>query len=136
MLEWTEQEIETIRRYAMFLEDRGYLYRSCSSSLVYEKGNISLFINNQHHGESSDIRIKFIEQNRLFSLTWFLSYCNDMNYPMPDKSLDHIINLIKFLVERLHEITNYEYCLEFSRRIEHRFFSMHPELKGIVPDSQ
>ncbi len=133
---WRDCDIEIIKRYAQFLEDRGYVYRESRETLYYEKGNVSIGIYNRHYDENPDIKIKFVEQNRIFGITWFLNYFNGMNHRAPQNSVDCIIEIIKFIVDRYPEIMTFEYCAAISQKIEKDFFARCPELKGIVVSDQ
>ncbi len=121
-------DVEVIKNAASFLEELGYAYKYHLGGIDYEKSNVLIRIHGRYHNENADVTVKFIDQNRLFSLTWFICYYNDMNYNIPEKDIDHICDLLKLLKERFSKITDFMYCCAVSQQIEEALAKMHPTL--------
>ncbi len=101
---------EIIQREAVFLEKKGYKKMEDEYSVNYALNNVFISIVFPPNSEESDILIRFLDMNQVFSIGWIALVRNNLK-GMGEK-VENAIELIKYVKEYYNNITDYQFCLQ------------------------
>ncbi len=112
----TDSERIKIKKVAEFLENFGYARKEDQYSIYYSLNNICISIVYPPNSEESDVYIRFIEENQVFSVGWIALVRKNL-IGSNDKFLN-VKELLKFVEEHYLQIKNYQYCVESNKLID------------------
>ena len=116
--DWDAAGIQAIRKHALFLEEKGYVFRIVAGAVHYESADISISAHSGHRDENANVLITYIEQNETFPLNRFKSRLFSGAPVMPDESVARVNILFQFLEEHFLAFTSLEQCIAFERKID------------------
>ena len=106
---------DIIKKRARFLEMRGFkLIEENEFILEYSVENIIISILFDRYADSSDIKIRFIGENKSFSIGWMLKVNEEVQYNdyMINKvdKLINVLGLLNFLEDYYDQIIDINFC--------------------------
>ena len=106
----TNWERDEIKAAAEFLDDFGYTQTEDEYSISYKLDDICISIVCPPNADESDIIVRFIEKNAVFSVGW-IALVRD-NIKARKGLLANMKALLKYIEEKYFQITDYRFCLE------------------------
>lgn len=112
----TDMERKEIEKSAKFLEKLGYTMTEDTYSINYSLNNICFSIVYPPNSEESDINIRFIDKNQVFSIGWIAlvrENINGNNYKVMN-----VKELLKYVKNHYLQIKDYQYCAESYKLVD------------------
>lgn len=113
----SENEKQKIIEYAIFLEQKGYLRTIGDNTIVYSSVEIEFIITFEPHSDVSDVSIKFVKENEVYSIGWIACVRGGMNIN-PRQRLENVIILLSYVRENYSTIIDSAYCKESNKLID------------------
>lgn len=99
-----------IQQKASFLEVMGYIKTEDDYSMNYTLDNLFISITFPPNSEESDVSIRFLDTNQVFSIGWIALVRN--NIQGDDDKIENAIELVEYIKENYNSITDYQFCLQ------------------------
>ncbi|MEG0313633.1 MAG: hypothetical protein RR646_00010 [Erysipelotrichaceae bacterium] len=99
-----------IQKEADFLIELGYKETEDEYSINYSLNNYSISVCFPPNCEESDVTIRFLDTNQVFSIGWIALVRNKLE--ANSGKLENVIELIKYAKENYRMVTNYQYCVQ------------------------
>ncbi len=112
----TDMERKEIKKSAKFLEKLGYTMTEDAYSINYSLNNICFSIVYPPNSEESDINIRFIDKNQVFSIGWIALVRENIN-GNNDKFMN-VKELLKYVKNHHLQIKDYQYCVESYKLVD------------------
>lgn len=112
----TELERREIEKSAKFLERLGYVRTEDPYSINYSLNNICISIVYPPNSEESDVNIRFMEKNQVFSVGW-IALVRDNISGNNDKFMN-VKELLKYVENQYSQIKDYQYCVESNNLVD------------------
>jgi len=125
-------EREEIKKSGKFLEDYGYSKNENQYSINYCLNNISISIVYPPNSEESEINIRFIDKNEVFSVGWIAFVRGNIKWC--DKKLVNIKKLLNYIKENYFKIIDYQFCTESDKLVDKYVKEHYTEFKNSVLD--
>ena len=125
----TNWEKDEIKKAGAFLEKLGYIRKEDPYSIEYNLNNIRISVVYPPCEEESDVAIRFIRENKYFSIGWIAMVRDDIK-----GSKDKLANakeLLKYFENHYLQIKNCQYCME-SYDLVDKYVEEHWEKSGGV----
>ena len=120
----TESERKEIKKEAEFLESLGYTRTEDQYSINYRLNDICISIVYPPNSDESDVNIRFIEKNQVFSVGWIALVRADIR-GNNDKFIN-VKELLKYVENQYLQIKDYQYCVESNNLVD-RYVEEHCE---------
>lgn len=101
---------DKIQQEAVFLEKKGYKKIEDEYSINYALSNLFISVVFPPNSEESDVLIRFLDINQVFSIGWIALVRN--NIKGTSKKVENVIELVKYVKEYYDNITDYQFCLQ------------------------
>lgn len=111
-----ENERKIIIKNAKFLENMGYKERVKSHTISYSNSIIEIIIVYEPNSDVSDVSIKFLDENEIYSIGWIACVRGRLNVNPHDR-LNNVLKLLGYLKENYNIIANKSYCKESGKMI-------------------
>lgn len=125
-------EKNEIKKTAEFLERLGYIRTENQYSINYSLNAISISVVYPPISEESDVNIRFIEKNEVFSVGWIALVRG--NVTGSNEKIMNIKILLKYVEEQYRQITDYEYCVESNKLIDKYVEKHHEKFENAIYD--
>lgn len=112
-----EKEKQKILEYAKFLENRGYTKYIRDNTIVYSDKAINFIITFEPYSDASDISIKFIKENEIYSIGWIACVRSNLDIN-PHERLDNVLKLLVYIKENYSELIKINYCQESNKLVD------------------
>lgn len=112
----TKAEREKINRAALFLAKRGYSKTENPYSIKYKLDNVSIDIVYPPNSAESEVNIRFINKNKVFSVGW-IALVRENVTGSTDK-LSNVKELLRYIEIKFFQITDYKFCQESNSLID------------------
>lgn len=112
----TDLERREIKKSAKFLERLGYVRTEDPYSINYSLNNICISIVYPPNSEESDVNIRFVEKNQVFSVGWIALVRENIN-GNNDKFMN-VKELLNFIENQYSQIKDYQYCVESNNLVD------------------
>lgn len=120
----TDLEKNEIKQMAKFLENRGYTRTERPYSIDYTLDNICISIVYPPNSDESDVNIRFIKKNEVFSVGWIALVRGDIK-GSSEKCIN-IKELLKYVESQYLQIIDYQFCVESNYLID-KYVEKHQE---------
>lgn len=128
----TDMERKEIEKSARFLEKLGYVKTEDSYSINYRLNNICISVVYPPNSEESDVNIRFVEENQVFSIGWIALVRENIS-----GSNDKFINvkvLLEYVEDQYFHIKEYQYCMESNRLIDKYVEEHREKFENVIQD--
>lgn len=112
----TDLERKKIEKSAEFLERLGYDRTEDIYSINYRLNNICISIVYPPNSDESDVNIRFIEKNQVFSVGWIALVRG--NIKGSDDKFMNVKELLKYVENQYSQIKDYQYCVESNNLVD------------------
>ena len=126
----TDLERREIEKSAKFLERLGYARTEDSYSINYSLNNLCISIVYPPNSEESDVNIRFIEKNQVFSVGWIALVREDIR-----GSNDKVMNikeLLKYVEKQYFKVKDYQYCVESNNLVDKYVEEHHEKFENAI----
>lgn len=106
---------------ALFLADKGYTKNVGVSTITYSNDVIAIIITFEPNSDISDVSIKFIAENEVFSIGWIACVRSGLQIN-PHQRLENVLVLLSYLRENYSTVVEINYCRE-SNQLVHEFIT-------------
>lgn len=113
----SENEKQKIVQYAEFLEYKGYTSSIKNSMITYSNDKIDIIITYEPNSDVSDINIKFVNENEIYSVGWIACVRNGLKIS-PHQRLENVIRLLSYLKDNYSTIIDIAYCKESNKLVD------------------
>ena len=120
-MKMNEGEKQKIIEHSMFLADKGYVKNVGTSSITYSNDGIAVIITFEPNSDISDVFIKFIAENEIFSVGWIVCVRSGLQIN-PHQRLENVLMLLSYLRENYSSVVEIDYCRE-SNQLVHEFIA-------------
>lgn len=128
----TNLERKEIKKEAKFLENFGYTRTENECSINYVLDDICICIVYPPNSEKSHINIRFIEENKVFSVDWIAFVREDINGS--NDKLKNVIKLLQYVKNQYSQITDYQFCVESNSLIDKYVEKNHEKFDNAIRD--
>lgn len=99
-----------IQKETKFLNELGYKEFEDEYAINYSLDNYLISVSFPPNSEESDVSIRFLDSNQVFSIGWIALVRN--NIEGKSEKVENAIELIKYLKTNYDMVTKYQYCLQ------------------------
>jgi len=110
-------ESNLVLNNAVFLLKKGYTVAINDNMIVYSNPENQIIITFEPYSDVSDMNIKFIEKNEVFSIGW-IAFVQKSLKSNPHERLENVLKLLRYVEENYDDITKYNYCVESNKLID------------------
>ena len=114
-MKMSENDKQSIMEYALFLADKGYMKNVGISTITYYNDEIEIIITFEPNSDVSDISIKFIAENEVYSVGW-IAFVRSGLQINPHQRLENVLMLLSY-IKKYSTIVEIDYCRESNRLI-------------------
>lgn len=111
-----EDEIQRIVNSANFLIDLGYVRKIEDASIYFLNNEINIIITYERYSDTSDILIKFLKENEMFSVGWIACVRSGLDVK-PHQRLENVLALLLYIRDNYSMITDRAYCKESDKLV-------------------
>lgn len=111
-----EDEIQRIVNSANFLIDLGYVRKIEDASIYFLNNEINIIITYERYSDTSDILIKFLKENEMFSVGWIACVRSGLDVK-PHQRLENVLVLLLYIRDNYSLITDRAYCKESDKLV-------------------
>lgn len=111
-----EDEIQRIVNSANFLIDLGYVRKIEDASIYFLNNEINIIITYERYSDTSDILIKFLKENEMFSVGWIACVRSGLDVK-PHQRLENVLVLLLYIRDNYSLITDRDYCKESDKLV-------------------
>lgn len=101
---------------AKFLENMEYEKRVKNHTISYFNSKIEITIIYEPNSDVSDVNIKFLDANKIYSIGWIACVRSRLNVSPHDR-LNNVLKLLGYLKDNYNKIVNISYCKESDKLI-------------------
>ena len=120
-MKMNEDEKQKIIKHSLFLADKGYMKNVETSMITYSNDEIAIIITFEPNSDISDVFIKFIAENEVYSVGWIARVRNGLQIN-PYQRLENVLMLLSYLRENYSSVLEIDYCRE-SNQLVHEFIA-------------
>ena len=120
-MKMNEDEKQKIIKHSLFLADKGYMKNVETSTITYSNDEIAIIITFEPNSDMSDVFIKFIAANEVYSVGWIACVRNGLQIN-PYQRLENVLMLLSYLRENYSSVVEIDYCRE-SNQLVHEFIA-------------
>lgn len=128
----TNLERKEIKKEAKFLENFGYTRAENECSINYILDDICICIVYPPNSEESHVNIRFIVENKVFSVDWIAFVRGDINGS--NDKLKNVIELLQYVKNQYSQITDYQFCMESNSLIDKYVEINHKKFDNAIRD--
>lgn len=99
-----------IQKETKFLNELGYKKSEDEYAINYSLNNYLISVSFPPNSEESDVSIRFLDSNQVFSIGWIALVRNNMEGK--SEKVENAIELIKYVKTNYDMVTKYQYCLQ------------------------
>ena len=110
-MKMNEEEKRKIIECSLFLADKGYMKNVGISTITYSHDGIAFIITFEPNSDISDVFIKFIAENEVFSVGWIACVRNGLQIN-PYQRLENVLMLLSYIRKNYNTIVEINYCRE------------------------
>lgn len=99
-----------IQKETKFLNELGYKESEDEYAINYSLNNYLISVSFPPNSEESDVSIRFLDSNQVFSIGWIALVRNNMEGK--SEKVENAIELIKYVKTNYDMVTKYQYCLQ------------------------
>ena len=115
-MKMSERETQKIVEHALFLADKGYMKNVGISTITYSNDEVAFIIAFEPNSDVSDISIKFIAENEVYSVGWIVCVRSGLQIN-PHQRLENVLMLLSYIRKNYSTIVEINYCRESNRLI-------------------
>ena len=115
-MKMSEREKQKIVEHALFLADKGYMKNVGISTITYSNDEVAFIIAFEPNSDVSDISIKFIAENEVYSVGWIACVRSGLQIN-PHQRLENVLMLLSYIRKNYSTIVEINYCRESNRLI-------------------
>lgn len=104
-----EDEMQKVVKSANFLNDKGYAREIEESTISFLGEGINFIISFERYSNVSDIFIKFIKENEIYSVGWIACVRSGLSIE-PHHRLENVLTLLSYIRENYSSIICRDYC--------------------------
>ena len=104
-----EDEMKKVAKSADFLNDKGYAREIGESTISFLGEGINFIISFERYSNVSDILIKFIKENEIYSVGWIACVRSGLSIE-PHQRLENVLRLLSYIRENYSSIISRDYC--------------------------
>ncbi len=112
----TDIEKSEIKNVAGFLEELGHIKTEDQYSINYSLSDICISVVYPPDSEESDVNIRFIRKNKVFSVGWIALVRE--NIKGSNDKLVNVKELLKYVKNHYSKIIDYQYCMESNNLVD------------------
>ena len=120
-MKMNEDEKQKIIKHSLFLADKGYMKNVETSTITYSNGETAIIITFEPNSDISDVFIKFIAENEVYSVGWIACVRSGLQIN-PHQRLENVLMLLSYLRENYSSVVEIDYCRE-SNQLVHEFIA-------------
>ena len=115
-MKMSEEEKQKIVEHALFLADKGYMKNVGISTITYSNDEVAFIIAFEPNSDVSDISIKFIAENEVYSVGWIVCVRSGLQIN-PHQRLENVLMLLSYIRKNYSTIAEINYCRKSNRLI-------------------
>lgn len=119
----TENEKQRIVKSADFLYDKGYTSKIKDYAISFLGDGISFIVSYERYSDTSDVLIKFMKENEVYSVGWIACVRSGLNI-QPHLRLENVLMLLSYIRENYSSVTSRNYCKESDKSVS-KFIENH-----------
>lgn len=126
----TDLERDKIKRIAEFLENFGYTRTENQYSINYTMDDICIYIVYPPNSDESDVNIRFIKKNKVFSVGWIALVRGGVKES--NEKFMNVKDLLKYVENHYQQIIDYQFCVESDYLIDKYVEEHHEKFENAV----
>lgn len=110
----TDNEKQIVLSNATFLLKKGFTMAVNDNTIIYSNSKNQIIITFESY---SDISIKFIEKNEIFSVGWIACVRKNLKID-PHERLSNILKLLIYIKENYNDLTQLSFCRDSNNLVD------------------